>query len=404
MDGWREFGAELRRMRLRAGLSVRGLARELHYDPGALSRFENGRRKPPFEIVGALDRILCSGGSLTALYENLAATEPESNRGTRLQLRESVALNERRYIDSALAGETAELLAETRRLEDRIGSELVLPLTVRQARIASALALEARSVSRAPIVDVAAGWQQFAGWLHASLGLHAAAVRHYRAALELATESGDVNMIATALSMRGHVAWMAGEVGPMIGLSRAAQRNSAALSPTVLAMAVQQEGRGLALEGDLDAMEERLDTAAELLAGAGADRPDAQYFYSDALIDIQRGMAYRLARRWDKAVVWLDRGLTGFDSELLTSEWATWYVAEFACALAGAGEPEAACRQASQALRVAVDTPGSRLPRFLGDLHRQMSVRWGGNPAVAELGEELIRAGSPAGEGGIRRP
>ncbi|MEU4312663.1 helix-turn-helix transcriptional regulator [Nocardia sp. NPDC024068] len=388
MDEWKAFGTELRRLRLRAGLSVRGLARELHYDAGALSRFENARRKPPFELVEAMDRALSSGGSLGSLYESLVPVSPESDRATRLQLRESVALTERRYIDIALAGELSELLAESRRLEDRVGSQLVLALGERQARIAAALAVEARGVSRADIVDAAAGWQQFAGWLHASLGHHAAAIQHYRVALELATESGDPNMLSTALAMRGHVAWMAGDIGSMIGLSRAAQRDAGALNPTVLALAVQQEGRGLGIEGDVDGMEVKLDTAAELIA-RGADRPDAQYFYSDALIEIQRGMAYRLARQWDKAVVWLDRGLAGFDSGLLGSEWATWYVAEFACALAAAGEPEAASDRARRALRVAMTTPGSRLPGFIRDLQRQMAVKWPGNQAVAALGEEL---------------
>jgi hypothetical protein len=83
-------------------------------------------------------------------------------------------------------------------LEDRVGSRLVLPISVRQARIASALAVEARNTVRPEVVDVAAGWQQFTGWLHASLGHHTVAVQHYRTATELATETGDQDMISTA--------------------------------------------------------------------------------------------------------------------------------------------------------------------------------------------------------------
>ncbi|WP_433759401.1 hypothetical protein [Nocardia sp. CA-135398] len=181
----------------------------------------------------------------------------------------------------------------------------------------------------------------------------------------------------------------AGEVGPMLGLSRAAQRDGTELSPTVLALAVQQEARGLALDGDIDAMEAKLDEAAELIARGDSDRPDAQYFYSDSLIEMQRGLAYRLARRWDKAVVSLQRGLAGFDPDLLISEWATWYVAELACALAGIGEPEAACRRASDALRIGIATPGSRLSGFIRVLHREMAAKWRTNAAVNALGEEL---------------
>ncbi|MBF6169015.1 helix-turn-helix transcriptional regulator [Streptomyces gardneri] len=389
MQNWEAFGAELRRRRSQAGLSVRELARSLSYDPGALSRLENGRRKPPLDIVRKLDRVLESDGALAIIYESLIAPVDADEQSTLLHSRESSAMAERRYIDRGLAAELGRLLSETRRLEDRIGSELVLPLAVCQTRVTSALAAEARKSDRAAMVGVAAGWQQFTGWLHANLGHHAAAVQHYRVALELATESGNRDMIATALSMRGHVAWMAGEVGPMIGLSRAAQRDGDALSSTVLALAVQQEGRGHAIEGDLSAMEAKLDEAAELIARGDPSRPDSQYFYSDSFIEMQRGLAYRLARQWDKAVVSLDRGLAGFDPEILGSEWATWYVAESACALAGIGEPEAACQRASEALRVAVATPGSRLTGFIRCLHREMTTKWMTNEAVGALGQEL---------------
>lgn len=184
MDEWKVFGAELQRLRLRAGFTVRGLARELHYDPGALSRLENGRRKPPPEIVEALDRVLLSGGSLGALYASLIPAAPERDSATRVQLREGAALAERRYTDKSLAVELSELLAESRRLEDRVGSELVLPIGLRQARIAAALAVDARGPARGRILDAAAGWQQFSGWLLANLGHHGAAVQHYRIALE----------------------------------------------------------------------------------------------------------------------------------------------------------------------------------------------------------------------------
>ncbi len=395
MEEWQVFGTELRKFRTRAGLSVRGLAGLLHYDPGALSRLENGRRKPPADLVRKLDGVLGADGVLEAVYDSVITETAEADRSTQLGLRESAALAERRYIDRALARDMAELLSETRRLEDRVGSELVLPVSLRQARISSKLATEARGAVRTEVVDSAAGWQQFLGWLHANLGHHRAAVHHYRAALELATESGNRDMISTALSMRGHVAWMAGEIDCMVGLSRAAQRDARVLSPTVLALAVQQEGRGLAIAGDLDAMEAKLDQAADLIARGDPKRPDAQYFYSDALIEMQRGLAYRLARQWGKALESLEAGLSSFDPEMLTSEWATWYVAESACALAGVGEPELASQRALDALRVGAATLGSRLIGFIRVLHREMSAKWPMNTDVDVLGEALRQL--PAG-------
>ncbi len=41
------FGAELRRLREQRGLSLRKLARMIHYDPGHLSRVENDAKPDP---------------------------------------------------------------------------------------------------------------------------------------------------------------------------------------------------------------------------------------------------------------------------------------------------------------------------------------------------------------------
>lgn len=61
------FGQELRRLRGAAGLSLRGLAREMHYDPGYVSKVENGAKKPTGELAAACDRALGTGGVLTGM-------------------------------------------------------------------------------------------------------------------------------------------------------------------------------------------------------------------------------------------------------------------------------------------------------------------------------------------------
>ncbi|MEC3954518.1 helix-turn-helix transcriptional regulator [Nocardia sp. CDC153] len=374
---WTVFGTELRRLREQQGMSVRQLGKQVLYDPSALSRFENGKRKPPADIVTRLDAALNAGGILCALYESLSGPDPFTPHE---------ALQNRRYADQKLAGDLQAVLADTRRLEDEIGSKLVLPVTVRHSKIATALAREATSKARKPLVDAAAGWTQFHGWLNASLGRHDAAIHHYREALELAEEAGNADMVSTTLAMRGHVAWMAGDTSASIGLSQAAQRNPRNLSRTVLALAVQQEARGLGMEGDMDGMESKLDTATDLILLGDPDKPDAQYFYSDSFIRMQRGMAYRHARQWAKAIDALEHGLQGFDRKTLESEWATWYVAELAWSYAGIGEPEKAASLALRVVETGRKTPGSRLVGYMGELYQAMAKRYPGNASVAELG------------------
>ncbi|RJQ73701.1 XRE family transcriptional regulator [Pseudonocardiaceae bacterium YIM PH 21723] len=61
------FGAELRRLREQRGLSLRKLARLIHYDPGHLSRVENDAKPAAPELASAVDEILEAGGALLAL-------------------------------------------------------------------------------------------------------------------------------------------------------------------------------------------------------------------------------------------------------------------------------------------------------------------------------------------------
>jgi tetratricopeptide (TPR) repeat protein len=378
VEDWRAFGIEVQR--LRGTESMRALAKRVSYSAASLSRLERGLRWPSPTAVRALDQALAAGGKLV----EMAVTSTFE-----LDSHTSAATKVRRFIDVPLANGLAERLAETRRLEDLHGSAHVLPQSVTHATQASALATEARGAQRDPMVATAAEWEQFTGWLHASLGRHDDAIAHYRASLELATEAGDPDTIATALAMRGHVAWMMGEIGPTVGLSRAAQRH--ARSRTVLALAVQQEGRGLAMDGDIEGMERKLDRAAELLAQGDPDRPDAQYFYGDAYLEMQRGMAYRIGGRYDDAIASLERGLKGFDSEIAKSEWATWYVAELAAACAGAGYPDVAAGHAAKVLPLAFRTEGTRLVKFIEDLQVRMAQRWPSEPTVIKLGQSLLR-------------
>jgi transcriptional regulator with XRE-family HTH domain len=65
------FGAALRYQRLRMGLSLRQLGKQLHYDFTRLSRAETGEHLPPREYVRALDTLLGTDGLLTQLLDLL---------------------------------------------------------------------------------------------------------------------------------------------------------------------------------------------------------------------------------------------------------------------------------------------------------------------------------------------
>jgi hypothetical protein len=132
-------------------------------------------------------------------------------------------------------------------------------------------------------------------------------------------------MIATALSMQGHAAWLGAKAGAVIGLSRAAQRDNRA-SPRVRALAVQQEARGIALAGeaeiaDIDRKFDRAEELAAQAAEAPGDEPPWIYFFSPDYLILQRGLAYRLIGGYAKANELLTAGLSAIPSDMRKADW-----------------------------------------------------------------------------------
>lgn len=70
------FGDELRRLRLQRGLSLKKLAQLVHYDPGYLSKIENGLKPPTDTVAGRCDAALEADGILSALAPAPTASKP----------------------------------------------------------------------------------------------------------------------------------------------------------------------------------------------------------------------------------------------------------------------------------------------------------------------------------------
>ncbi|HEY6748528.1 MAG TPA: helix-turn-helix domain-containing protein [Mycobacteriales bacterium] len=84
-----EFGAELRRRREAAGLSLAGLAGRTHVSKGYLSKIENGLARASRSVAAACDRSLQAGGELLALVPTGAEPAGPPDPGPRLFGREA---------------------------------------------------------------------------------------------------------------------------------------------------------------------------------------------------------------------------------------------------------------------------------------------------------------------------
>jgi DNA-binding XRE family transcriptional regulator len=232
-----------------------------------------------------------------------------------------------RQIDRAALKSLAVVLHESRRLEDAIGAVPLLPAARAQLTLFEHLVVEARGPLRRRVVLLGSQYAQFAAWLHSSAHQPSTAHAYYDRATEWALEADDPNMVATVLSMKGHLTYRLKQLGPMLGLSEAAGRHKRA-SPGVRSLAIQQAARAHALLGNSDACDRNLDTATALAERAAA-RPEREppwvYFFSLDYLVMQRGRAYRYLGRYRQAEELLTAGLAALPPEIRNAEWALTY-------------------------------------------------------------------------------
>jgi tetratricopeptide (TPR) repeat protein len=380
------FSNEIRRLMAERRMGLRELARQVHYDPGYLSKIVNGRKAVSGDLARCLDAALDAHGVLAAFR-----TTPDL-RGVFAcddEKRLILAARSPKRLDQEIIKHLAEVLAAEHRLAGQVDSVQMLKAVNAQLSVVGNLTREARAPLRGEVLGIAVQYAQFAGWLNANAGRLAAANAWYDRALGWAAESGDADMTATTLNLKSHAAWFGGKAGPMIGLSQAAQR-STSTSAGVRALAVQMEARGNALTGDGDNADRKLHEAASLMAHAAGhpgNEPPWMITFSPAYLTLQRGLANLYLGRNADAVEWLSAGLAEMPPEVGQSEWIAWYLVRLAAAHARAGDPEQACSVAAQAALITHQTESSRLRAQLDRLQAQLSARWPALPAVADLGE-----------------
>ncbi|TDD63175.1 helix-turn-helix domain-containing protein [Actinomadura rubrisoli] len=340
---------------------------------GMIKQWENGRYTPSrryrflyARVTGRSEAELFGSGASTAApwrADGLnGAFTPEDE--------ERLVLAARRpsRVDLTVVDSLATILAGHRRTEDAVGSApLVEPVRTSLA-VLEGLVTGARGPIRPKVVNVAAQWAQFFGWLKANVGDLAVGKGWLDRALEWAIETDDANLISEVLSFKGHVAWMAGQPGPMIGLSAAALRGDG-LYPGQYAISAAQEARGHAMVGAAYETERLLDRADEEAAAARErleEAPPWLYYHSPGFFELQRGLAYRYLGRHDRgvnhrAVEALSRGLGTLPAGMRDSEWAGEFVYQLGRAHAQAGELERAVALGEDLAELAEQIDSSRL-------------------------------------------
>jgi transcriptional regulator with XRE-family HTH domain len=394
-----EFGRVLRSLMAQRGFSAQEVARQVPCDPSLISRYGRGRQRPSQRMAGRLDEVLAASGALASLVrpgpgrrEVLAGGLLAGSMlavGADAAQRLGWAARQQR-IDMTTVRALADVLAAQRRAEDTLGSAAMLSPVTAQLSVVEDLIRHARGPARPALVDVGQQWAQFAAWLSRDAGEQAAARAHCAQALEWATELGDRSMTATVLVERSYLAAEAGEVGSMIGLAKAAQRDGkAAIEQRALAAGL--EARGLAMLGEIGPAERKLgeaDCLAERATATPARRP---WSYWMTPVFFRNVAGFTCGYLTGAGPRWHTRAVELLSASPRSGDSALWMPAanltHITFAHARAGDVENACATGLRAVAAARRTGSARHLTTLVGIQAGLTARWSGDARVAALAD-----------------
>jgi transcriptional regulator with XRE-family HTH domain len=412
------FGEELRRRRLAAGLTLSGLAQQVHYSKGQLSKVERGLKGPSLDLVRLCDAALAAAGRLTALAPRATSEAQvvisssggegdwrmwlpprDQSRGRPVSRRHMMAVGAAAIPIVGVSGAAVSagsadmsslssfrsLFDHYRQLGQNIDARLLLPALIAQVGILSELSRNADLRTRRGLLILASRYAEYIGWLTQETGNERAALSWTQEAAELATAGGDGSLAAYAMVRHALVTLYRGDAAQTIEL--AGQAESAALPPRIRGLAAQREAQGYALTGDYDACMRSLDRARVLLARSAPDQ--APVIGSANLAD-----PAEMVRGW--CLYDLGRPLAA--AEVIGSQLAcvpqqarrthVRYGVRHALAYAAAGEVDRACQLMTDLLDTAVMLGSATVAADLFKVARTLA-RHPRNAAVRDLAPRL---------------
>ncbi|HEY4004012.1 MAG TPA: hypothetical protein VGM60_02335 [Pseudonocardia sp.] len=356
---------------------------------GAATDAEIGFRPPR---RGAPTNVLPS-----ALVEVAAVDNDHSAADIDAFARLAAVVARPRRADQAIVAHLRAVLARQRTLEDMVGARGVLPAVLAEVRLIDDLAGQARGPVGSALVGLAGEYRQFLGWMGEDTGDHRAALARYDRAMDAAQETGDANMVTSVLSLKSHLAWSRRDTRRAIALAKAGQRDTAGVSPGVLALISQQQARGHALAGEADLVDRLMDRAETLTARA-AENPGGEpswiYFHGPDRVLFQRGVACLELGRHAEAVELFAAARAALPATYRRDHGR--YAANVALAAALAGQVERAASVAREALAIAVETGSAHTAEELRRTRKALS-RWTSTPAVADFDTALQAALTDSG-------
>lgn len=415
-----EFGEELRRRRLEAGLSLTALSGAVHYSKGQLSKVERGIKTPSRDLVRLCDAALGADGALIARATKGAPEAPAEpapghideedwmmqlspdgpNQFQPLGRREVVNVGVASLMTwrsngsgpaspasgAGLLEASHSLFTHYRRLGQTVEPGLLLPVLIEQTHTLRELSAHTDTGTRRQLLALGSRYAEYVGWLVQETGEERAALWWTQRAVDLAAAGGDQALAGYALVRRALVTLYRDDAEQTIALARRAQ--SSTLPPRIRGLAAQREAQGHALAGDLHACLRALERARTLLSRQddGSDEPVIGTMHLPDPVGMVTGWCLVDLGRPREASEELDRQLALVGQDAVRTQ--VRYGVRRALAHASAGEIDHACALTAPLLD---GVAAVRSATVTTDLQRLAKIlaRHADHPSVRQLGPRL---------------
>ncbi|MGP9017338.1 helix-turn-helix domain-containing protein [Streptomyces sp. BR1] len=395
------FGAELRRLREAANMTLDEVSKEVSYSKGHLCKVERGNKRPTQVLARRCDALFKTGGRLAHMLDTPKPTDARRAQGRR----EVLATGAGSLVAAAMGGRgggpwtgypalpTAALFHDQLQQMRMLGqasapAALLAPLGTQVSTI-TRMATQSSGSARSELLVIAARFAEYAGWMAQEAGRVAEALDWTAQAVELARAGGDTDLADYALVRRALIALYNNDAQETVELVEQAQRDG--VPPRIRGLATQRAAQGHALAGDESACLNELDRARTLLAKDDArdNGPVLGPTQVPDLVSMVTGWCLHDLGRHREAAEILDRECLRISPHAVRTR--VRYGLRRALAHSASGEIEHACEVARELLMFTDLAPSATIRTDVGQLDRELR-RFRSHPAVRELRPGLAHA------------
>jgi tetratricopeptide (TPR) repeat protein len=244
------------------------------------------------------------------------------------------------------------LLEHFARTDHLIGPRHLLTAVQDQAAFVKQLCQVATEPNRRDLLEVAARFAEFSGWLHQDAGDFKTAMFWTDRAMDYVQELGDPRMISYVLMRKSNIATDARQPGLGLGLADAALRPNGELTPRLRAVALRQRANAYAITGDANACARALDNAMSEITELRSQQPasDVATYCTPAYVEMEAANCWLQLRQPAKAIPIFEQGIADWPDGQERDRGLC--LARLATAHAFAGDIEAASSVGQQALTI----------------------------------------------------